>query len=186
MLGWHTHITYASVITLAEVFTKTRQKEAEIGCPMGGEAHVESRRATDKEGRRYRGLNLLTRSERIIYAITATYVCCLLGLHVLYYTGIFSSIERDPSAMIHATRTTFVCLFMSVISIQIARQKPFGLLIVAAVAYSSATFIEDFLVSESSFFLPEHPLAGALFTLRPLFLLMVLYWAVQRRSIETS
>ena len=129
---------------------------------------------------------MLTRSERIIYAITVVYVGCLLGLHVLYYTGVFSSIDRDPSAMIHAIRTGFICAFISVISIQIARRKPFGLLIVAAVSYAAATFIEDFLVIESSFFLPEHPLAGALFSLRPLFLLMVLYWAVQRRSIETT
>ena len=94
--------------------------------------------------------------------------------------------ERDPSAIIHATRTTFACIFFTLISLQIVRRRPSGLLIVAAASYSSATFIEDFLVLESSFFLPEHPLARALYTLRPLFLLMLIYWAVRRRSIETT
>jgi len=134
----------------------------------------------------YRGLNLLTRVERIIYAVVGAYVCCLLGLHALYYAGIFTAVERDPSAIIHATRTTFACIFFTLISLQIVRRRPSGLLIVAAASYSSATFIEDFLVLESSFFLPEHPLARALYTLRPLFLLMLVYWAVRRRSIETT
>lgn len=88
--------------------------------------------------------------------------------------------------MIHATRTTFICIFFILISIQIARRQCSGLLIVAAASYSVATSIEDFLVLESSFFLPEHPMAGALYTLRPLFLLMLVYWAVRRRSIETA
>jgi hypothetical protein len=129
---------------------------------------------------------LLTRLERIIYAFLAAYVCCLLGLHALYYAGIFTAMERDPSAMIHATRTTFVCIFFTLISLQIVRRRPSGLLIVAAASYSAATFIEDFLVIESSFFLPEHPIAGVLYALRPLFLLMLVYWAVRRRSIEAT
>lgn len=129
---------------------------------------------------------MLTRLERIIYILLAAYVCLLLGLHVLYYAGVFTAAERDPSAMIHATRTTFVCIFFMLISIQIARQQCVGLLIVAAASYSVATSIEDFLVLESSFFLPEHPMAGTLYALRPLFLLMLVYWAVRRRSIETA
>jgi hypothetical protein len=108
-----------------------------------------------------------------MYAFLAAYVCCLLGLHALYYAGIFTAMERDPSAIIHATRTTFVCIFFTLISLQTA-------------SYSSATFIEDFLVLESSFFLPEHPMAMVLYALRPLFLLMLVYWAVRRRSIEAT
>ena len=88
--------------------------------------------------------------------------------------------------MIHVTRTTFAGIFFILISLQIARRRPFGLLIVAAASYSGATFIEDFLVLESSFFLPEHPMARALFALRPLFLVILVYWAMRRRSIETS
>ena len=102
----------------------------------------------------------MTRSERILFALLATYVCCLLGLHALYYAGLFTAIERDPSVMIHATRTFFVTSFFILICVQIARARPFGLLVVAAASYSGATFIEDFLVIESSFFLPEHPMAG--------------------------
>ena len=128
----------------------------------------------------------MTRSERIVFALLAAYACGLLGLHALYYAGIFTAMERDPSTIIHATRTTFVCTFFTLISLQIARRQPSGLLIVAAASYSGATFIEDFLVLESSFFLPEHPMAGALYALRPLFLLMLIYWAVRRRSIETT
>ena len=105
---------------------------------------------------------------------------------MLYYAGIFTATERDPSAMIHATRTAFVCVFFILVSLQIARRKPSGLLIVSAASYTGATFIEDFLVLESSFFLPEHPMAGALYALRPLFILMMVYWAVRRRSIETA
>lgn len=88
--------------------------------------------------------------------------------------------------MIHATRTAFVCVFFILVSLQIARRKRSGLLIVSAASYTGATFIEDFLVLESSFFLPEHPMAGALYALRPLFMLMMVYWAVRRRSIETA
>lgn len=88
--------------------------------------------------------------------------------------------------MIHATRTFFVTSFIILICIQVARGRPFGLLIVGAASYSVATFIEDFLVLESSFFLPEHPVAGPLYALRPVFLLMLVYWAVLRRSIETA
>ena len=128
----------------------------------------------------------MTRSERIVFALLAAYVCCLLGLHAPYYAGIFTAIERDPSVMIHATRTLFVTCFLVMICIQVARDRPFGLLIVGAASYSGATFIEDFLVLESSFFLPEHPMAGSLYALRPLFLLMLVYWAVLRRSIETA
>ena len=134
----------------------------------------------------HRSRNKLTRLEYIVYALLAAYVCCLLGLHVLYYAGIFTATERDPSEMIHATRTAFVSVFFILISIQIARRKPSGLLIVSAASYAGATFIEDFLVLESSFFLPEHPMARALYAVRPLFLLMMLYWAVRRRSIETA
>ena len=134
----------------------------------------------------HRSRNKLSRLEYIVYALLAAYVCCLLCLHVLYYAGIFTAKERDPSEMIHATRTAFVSVFFILISIQIARRKPSGLLIVSAASYAGATFIEDFLVLESSFFLPEHPMARALYALRPLFLLMMLYWAVRRRSIETA
>ena len=128
----------------------------------------------------------LTHFERILYALLAAYVCCLLGLHALYYSGLFIGLAKDPSTMIHATRTAFVCIFFTLISLQIVRRRPSGLLIVAAASYSVATSIEDFLVLESSFFLPEHPMAGALYTLRPLFLLMMIYWAVRRRGIETT
>ena len=128
----------------------------------------------------------MTRSERIVFALLATYVCCLLGLHALYYAGVYTAIERDPSVMIHATRTGFVTSFFILICVQIARARPFGLLVVAAASYSSATFIEDFLVIESSFFLPEHPMAGSLYALRPLFMVLLIYWAVLRRSIETA
>ena len=128
----------------------------------------------------------LTHFERILYALLAAYVCCLLGLHALYYSGLFMGLAKDPSTMIHATRTAFVCIFFTLISLQIVRRRPSGLLIVAAASYSVATSIEDFLVLESSFFLPEHPMAGALYTLRPLFLLMLIYWAVRRRGIETT
>ena len=128
----------------------------------------------------------LTHFERILYALVAAYVCCLLGLHALYYSGLFIGLAKDPSTMIHVTRTTFAGIFFILISLQIARRRPFGLLIVAAASYSGATFIEDFLVLESSFFLPEHPMAKALFALRPLFLVILVYWAMRRRSIETS
>lgn len=128
----------------------------------------------------------MTRSERILFALLATYACCLLGLHALHYAGIFVAGERDPSVMIHATRTFFVTSFIILICIQVARGRPFGLLIVGAASYSGATFIEDFLVLESSFFLPEHPVAGPLYALRPVFLLMLVYWALLRRSIETA
>ena len=128
----------------------------------------------------------MTRSERILFALLATYVCCLLGLHALYYAGLFTAIERDPSVMIHATRTFFVTSFFILICVQIARARPFGLLVVAAASYSGATFVEDFLVIESSFFLPEHPMAGPLYALRPLFMVLLIYWAVLRRSIETA
>ena len=69
---------------------------------------------------------------------------------------------------------------------KIARARPLGLLLIAAASYSDATFIEDFLVIESSFFLPEHPMAGPLYALRPLFMVLLIYWAVLRRSIETA
>ena len=128
----------------------------------------------------------MTRSERIIFALLAIYVCCLLGLHVLYYAGLFTSTERDPSVMIHTTRTFVVTSFFLLICMQIARQRPFSLLVVAAASYAGAAFIEDFLVIESSFFLPEHPMAGPLYVLRPLFMVMLIYWAVLRRSIETA
>jgi len=128
----------------------------------------------------------MTRSERIAFALLATYVCCLLGLHALYYAGLFTAIERDPSVMIHATRTFFVTSFFILICVQIARARPFGLLVVAAASYSGATFVEDFLVIESSFFLPEHPMARPLYALRPLFMVLLIYWAVLRRSIETA
>ena len=128
----------------------------------------------------------MTRSERIVFALLAAYTCCLLVLHALYYAGLFTAIERDPSVMIHATRTFFVTGFFILISVQIARARPFGLLVVAAASYSGATFIEDFLVIESSFFLPEHPMAGPLYALRPLFMVLLVYWAVLRRSIETA
>jgi len=128
----------------------------------------------------------MTRSERIVFALLAAYACGLLGLHVLYYAGLFTSTERDPSVWIHLTRTFFVTSFFLMISIQAARGRPFSLLVVAAASYSGATFIEDFLVIESSFFLPEHPLAGSLYALRPLFMLMLVYWAVLRRSIESA
>lgn len=128
----------------------------------------------------------MTRSERIIFALLAIYVCCLLGLHALHYTGIFTAGARDPSVMIHTTRTFFVTSFFLLICVQIARQRPFSLLVVAAASYSGAAFIEDFLVIESSFFLPEHPVAGPLYVLRPLFMVMLIYWAVLRRSIETA
>ena len=105
---------------------------------------------------------------------------------MLYYAGLFTSTERDPSVWIHLTRTFFVTSFFLMISIQVARGRPFSLLVVAAASYSGATFIEDFLVIESSFFLPEHPLAGSLYALRPLFMLMLVYWAVLRRSIESA
>ncbi|MDA0892981.1 MAG: hypothetical protein O3C15_11765 [Proteobacteria bacterium] len=128
----------------------------------------------------------MTRFERIVYVLLAAYVCCLLGLHALYYAGVFTALERDSNVLIHATRTTFVCVFFVLISIQAARRGPLGLLIVAAASYSIATFIEDFLVLESSFFLPEHTMAAALYTLRPLFVLMLVYWGMLRRSIETT
>lgn len=128
----------------------------------------------------------MTRSERIVFALLAAYACGLLGLHVLYYAGLFTSTERDPSVWIHLTRTFLVTSFFLMISIQVARGRPFSLLVVAAASYSGATFIEDFLVIESSFFLPEHPLAGSLYALRPLFMLMLVYWAVLRRSIESA
>ena len=128
----------------------------------------------------------MTRSERIVFALLAAYACGLLGLHVLYYAGLFTSTERDPSVWIHLTRTFFVTSFFLMISIQVARGRPFSRLVVAAASYSGATFIEDFLVIESSFFLPEHPLAGSLYALRPLFMLMLVYWAVLRRSIESA
>ena len=88
--------------------------------------------------------------------------------------------------MIHTTRTFFVTSFFLLICVQIARQRPVSLLVVAAASYSGAAFIEDFLVIESSFFLPEHPIAGPLYVLRPLFMVMLIYWAVLRRSIETA
>ena len=88
--------------------------------------------------------------------------------------------------MIHATRTSFVTSFFILICLQIVRARPFGLLVVAAASYSGATFVEDFLVIESSFFLPEHPMAGPLYALRPLFMVLLIYWAVLRRSIETA
>ena len=88
--------------------------------------------------------------------------------------------------MIHVTRTIFAGTFFILISLQISRRRPFGLLIVAAAAYSCVIAIEDFLVLESSFFLPEHPMARTLFALRPLFLVILVYWAMRRRSIETS
>ena len=128
----------------------------------------------------------MTRSERIVFALLAAYACGLLGLHVLYYAGLFTSTERDPSVWIHLTRTFFVTSFFLMISIQVARGRPFSLLVVAAASYAGATFVEDFLVIESSFFLPEHPLAGSLYALRPLFMLMLVYWAVLRRSIESA
>ena len=128
----------------------------------------------------------MTRSERIVFALLAAYACGLLGLHALYYAGIFTSTERDPSVWIHLTRTGFVTSFVTLISIQVVRGRPFSLLVVAAASYSGATFIEDVLVIESSFFLPEHPLAGSLYTLWPLVMLMLVYWAVLRRSIETA
>ena len=128
----------------------------------------------------------MTRSERIVFALLAAYACGLLGLHVLYYAGLFTSTERDPSVWIHLTRTFFVTSFFLMISIQVARGRPFSLLVVAAASYSGATFVEDFLVIESSFFLPEHPLAGSLYARRPLFMLMLVYWAVLRRSIESA
>ena len=128
----------------------------------------------------------MTRSERIVFALLAAYACGLLGLHVLYYAGLFTSTERDPSVWIHLTRTFFVTSFFLMISIQVARGRPFSLLVVAAASYSGATFVEDFLVIESSFFLPEHPLAGSLYASRPLFMLMLVYWAVLRRSIESA
>ena len=128
----------------------------------------------------------MTRSERIVFALLAAYACGLLGLHALYYAGIFTATERDPSVWIHLTRTGFVTSFVLLISIQVSRGRPFSLLVVAAASYSGATFIEDFLVIESSLFLPEHPLAGSLYALRPLFMLMLIYWAVLRRSIETA
>ena len=128
----------------------------------------------------------MTRLERIILASLATYTCCLLGLHALYYAGVLAELKRDPSVWIHATRTSFVTSFFVLICVQIARARPFGLLVVAAASYSGATFIEDFLVIESSFFLPEHPMAGPLYALRPLFMVMLVYWALLRRSIETA
>ena len=128
----------------------------------------------------------MTRSERIVFALLATYACCLLALHALYYAGIFTATERDPSVMIHATRTLFVTSFVLLICLQVARGRPFGLLVVGAASYSGATAIEDFLITESSFFLPEHPMAGSLYALRPLFMVMLVYWAVLRRSIETA
>jgi len=128
----------------------------------------------------------MTRSERLVFALLAAYACGLLGLHGLYYAGIFTATERDPSVWIHLTRTLFVTSFVLLICIQIARGQPFGLLVVGAASYSGATFIEDFLVIESSFFLPEHPLAGSLYALRPMFMLMLVYWAVLRRSIESA
>jgi len=128
----------------------------------------------------------MTRSERFVFALLAAYACGLLGLHALYYAGIFTATERDPSVWIHLTRTFFVTSFFLLICIKIMRSQPFGLLVVAAASYSGATFIEDFLVIESSFFLPEHPLAGSLYALRPLFMLMLIYWAVLRRSIESA
>jgi hypothetical protein len=128
----------------------------------------------------------MTRSERFVFALLAAYACGLLGLHALYYAGIFTAAERDPSVWIHLTRTFFVTSFFLLICIKIMRSQPFGLLVVAAASYSGATFIEDFLVIESSFFLPEHPLAGSLYALRPLFILMLVYWAVLRRSIESA
>ena len=128
----------------------------------------------------------MTRTERIVFVLLAAYACGLLGLHALYYAGIFTATERDPSVWIHITRTGFVASFFSLICIQILRGRPFGLLVVAAASYSGATFIEDFLVIESSFFLPEHPMAGSLYALRPLFMVMLVYLAVLRRSIETT
>ena len=128
----------------------------------------------------------MTRSESFVFALLAAYACGTLGLHVLYYAGVLTETERDPSVWIHLTRTFFVTSFFLLICIQIARGHPFGLLVVAAASYSGATFIEDFLVIESSFFLPEHPLAGSLYALRPLFMLMLVYWAVLRRSIESA
>ena len=128
----------------------------------------------------------MTRSESFVFALLAAYACGILGLHVLYYAGVLTETERDPSVWIHLTRTFFVTSFLLLICIKIARGQPFGLVVVAAASYSGATFIEDFLVIESSFFLPEHPLAGSLYALRPQFMLMLVYWAVLRRSIETA
>lgn len=128
----------------------------------------------------------MTRSESFVFALLAAYACGTLGLHVLYYAGVLTETERDPSVWIHLTRTFFVTSFLLLICIMIARGQPFGLVVVAAASYSGATFIEDFLVIESSFFLPEHPLAGSLYALRPLFILMLVYSAVLRRSIETA
>ena len=128
----------------------------------------------------------MTRSERFVFALLAAYTCGLLGLHVLYYAGVFTAAEGDPSVWIHLTRSFFVTSFFLLFCIQIARGQPFGLLVVAAASYSGATFLEDFLVIESSFFLPEPPVAGSLYALRPLFMLMLVYWAVLRRSIESA
>ena len=128
----------------------------------------------------------MTRSESFVFALLAAYACGTLGLHVLYYAGVLTETERDPSVWIHLTRTFFVTSFLLLICIMIARGQPFGLVVVAAASFCGATFIEDFLVIESSFFLPEHPLAGSLYALRPLFILMLVYSAVLRRSIETA
>ena len=128
----------------------------------------------------------MRQSERVLYVILGCYACCLLVLHTLYYAGLFVALDPDPQVMIHATRTGAVTFLVISVSVQIFRGKPYGLLLVAAASYASTTFLEDFLVLESSFFLPKHALAGTLYALRPLFLLMLVYWAVRRRSIETA
>jgi len=122
-----------------------------VGRRIDGNAHFDIHPATDKERRRYRDLNLLTRLERFMYAFLAAYVCCLLGLHALYYAGIFTAMERDPSSIIHATRTTFVCIFFTLISLQIARRRPSGLLIVAAASYSARRLSRTFWYSNPLF-----------------------------------
>ncbi len=94
----------------------------------------------------------MTHSERVLYVILGCYACCLLVLHTLYYAGLFVALDRDPSLMIHAIRMAFVTLFFISVSVQIFRGKPYGLLLVAAASYASTTFLEDFLVLESSFF----------------------------------
>ena len=128
----------------------------------------------------------MTRSERLIFTLLAAYVACLMALHTLYYLGIFTGVGKNPSVMIHAIRTFFVVSFFLLICMQILRRRQFGLLIVAAASYSVGTSVEDFLVLESSLFLPNQPLAGVLYVLRPLFVVILVYWAILRRSIETS
>ena len=127
----------------------------------------------------------MTRTERIVLSCWP-YACGLLGLHALYYAWDIYC-DRARSQRLDSPYSHRLCrhLLLS-ICIQILRGRPFGLLVVAAASYSGATFIEDFLVIESSFFLPEHPMAGSLYALRPLFMVMLVYLAVLRRSIETT